>query len=284
MCSSELRWAFHGARRAIGICQDSRRGRQARLQPGKRNLLPITLCGALILAGCSGAKRPGSPPPDGQAARAPETTDHADDACYNAYYPVSPDKTLEYRATFTGGMPPYSYTVSFSDMSPHSFARHEESSTGETVDTTWKCEDGGLSAEQYGDLSISQSRLRLDTMRASGVLFPPAQKWQKGSKWECSYDVKGKMTFGNTTRSVDVEGKVSVSSTIVSDELVTVPAGSFDTLKVVSTINQSLRMNGASSMPFEITFKVTSWYARDVGMVRTASTDIRQATELVTYQ
>jgi hypothetical protein len=235
----------------------------------------------LMLAGCSHPNKAGSSTAHSEQ-RATDPIDHSDDPCYNAYYPVSPDTRLEYRVTFSGGMSPYDYSISF-DPSEQSFVRHEEGSAGQVLDTTWKCEADGLRAEKYGDLSVYESRLRLDTIKGSGTAIPTWRKWQKGLKWDLTYDVRGQMTFGNTTQSVNVEGKVTVSNAIVSEEQVTVPAGSFYALKVTTTINQSLQMNGTLSMPLDSIFKVTSWYVKDVGMVKTSSPDTRQTTELVAY-
>jgi hypothetical protein len=82
-----------------------------------------------------------------------------------------------------------------------------------------------------------------------------------------------------------VNGTIEVKSQIVSSEKVTVPAGSYDCFLVDQTIRESLRIEGAqhSSRPSLASIRVSTWYAKGVGMVRAAfSGDIGTGIEELT--
>ncbi|HKV42820.1 MAG TPA: hypothetical protein VJX67_26715, partial [Blastocatellia bacterium] len=186
---------------------------------------------------------------------------------------------LEYQTSFASGIHPYSYTVTFGDITAHSFKRHQESSNGLQLDSTWQCQSDGLAAMQYGDLSMPETRLKLDTQRAGGVTLPSAAKWQKGAKWSNSYEVTGQMSLGGP-RPVDVQGTISVANEIVAEETVTVPAGTYDAFKVVSTITQDLSLRNTRAAPIRMSFGSSSWYVKDVGMVKALSQDLKSTTVL----
>jgi hypothetical protein len=119
-----------------------------------------------------------------------------------------------------------------------------------------------------------------ETMSATGITFPPASEWQVDKAWDSSYEVKGSMTREGV--AIEVEGTVAIHQTIVAEEPVTVAAGSFDTLKIDSVIsmNMSSKVMGVA-VPISFTVNSSSYYAKDVGMVK--STGEGYSTELTTY-
>jgi hypothetical protein len=207
--------------------------------------------------------------------------------CYNPFFPAIPDETLEYESTFSNNLPVYSYSVTFTDVSEGAFTQHQEvtggaapASYGPTLDRIWKCQSDGLASVEYADLSRPESRLKFETLDAAGVAIPRPDRWQKGAKWTHRYSVRGQMSFVGAPTPVDVDGTISVAAEIVSQEKVEVPAGIYDAVKVQSAYNQALTMKGKASMPINITFTVWSWYARDIGLIKNASEDLRVTTVL----
>ncbi|MGH9826625.1 MAG: hypothetical protein ACREDR_25630, partial [Blastocatellia bacterium] len=152
--------------------------------------------------------------------------------CNNPYFPVADDLKLEYQSDFSGGLPGYSFTVTFTDVTNSSFVRREESSTGVTVDGEWKCRPDGLIAGDFNDMAAPQPRLKLTASKSAGVVIPSLAKWERGSKWSYNSDVSGEMMFGGAPKPVEVSGTVSVTSEVTGQEPLTVPAGTFDALKV----------------------------------------------------
>ncbi|HYM00404.1 MAG TPA: hypothetical protein VEZ90_15730 [Blastocatellia bacterium] len=201
--------------------------------------------------------------------------------CNNAYFPIAGDLTLQYRCNSSGGLPGYDLTVTFSDIGDSSFVRHEQSSAGVTIDNKWKCQPSGLMASDCNDLAAPQLRLRLKASSSSGVIIPSQTRWQKGTKWNYAYEVTGEMTFGGAPNPVEVSGVVSVSNEIMDQEKVTVPAGAFDTMKVVSRTIEHLSLKGGQTLPGDIVFTTTAWYAKDAGLVKLQSDDLKVTTELM---
>ena len=218
----------------------------------------------------------------GQNAATPTPGD-----CYNSFVPVVPDETLEYESTFSNSLPPYSYSVNFTDVSDAEFTEHQEVTGGTApalygpvLDRIWKCQSEGLACMEYPDLSRPESRLKFDTLDSVGVAIPLPERWLKGTKWTRRYTVRGRMSFVGAPTPVDVEGTITVAAEVVLQERVNVPAGVYEALKVQSTYNQGLTMKGKAPMPINISFAVQSWYARDIGLIKSASEDLRVTTVL----
>jgi hypothetical protein len=250
-------------------------------------VLAAALSWSLYFGGCGRDHRNSQAPRNasdrGQNPALPSAGD-----CYNPFFPAVPDETLEYESTFKNDLlPVYSYSVTFIDISDGTFTQHQEvtggtapASYGSALDRIWKCQSDGLASVEYADLCRPESRLKFETLDAAGVAIPRPDRWQKGAKWTYRYSVRGKMSFGEAPTPVDVEGTVSVAAEIVSQERVDVPAGIYEAVKVQSTYNEGLTMKGKAPMPINITFTVLSWYARDIGMIKSASEDLRVTTVL----
>jgi hypothetical protein len=251
-----------------------------------RPALVIVTAGMLfaggLLTGCARGPR-GSASNKAGTASSPGSGSTSAASCYNSYYPVSETERLDYRCTFTGRIPPYTYFVNFTGLSGSAFTRHQESSDSSVDDALWTCLKTGLSSSKFGDYSLPENRLKLVTSKTTGVALPAAERWQKGMKWETTYTVSGQLTFQGAPQPVDVKGTVTVANEIALEEKVIVPAGTYTALKVVSVYSQRLGLKDTTGMPFSITFKVNSWYARDVGMVKSASEDLRVTTVLTSF-
>ncbi len=131
----------------------------------------------------------------------------------------------------------------------------------------------------------------------TGVWIPPDADWAVGKKWTVSYDVAmalptvtatGNSTSTATTLSMGGKGTVTIDFTIVSQEPVTVPAGTFNNaFKVHQVITENLAMGAAGiSIPINITFTTDTWYVAGVGQVKSETTIPNAASidqQLVSY-
>lgn len=247
-----------------------------------------TINWSLLFNACGARDRRGSSLTRNGSERAQPTPSPSAGDCYNLFFPVTPDESLEYETSFgSNNLAGYIYSVTFTDISDGSFIQHQEvtggaapPSYGSAVDTTWKCQPDGLVSSEYTDLSRPEPRLKFETLAASGVTIPRPERWLKSSKWKYEYSVRGQMSFVGAPQPVDVEGAISVAAEIMAQERVEVPAGVYEALKVQSLYSQALTMKGSASMPINMTFKVQSWYAQDVGLVKVASEDLRVSTVL----
>ncbi|MCA1553040.1 MAG: hypothetical protein LC737_01545, partial [Chloroflexi bacterium] len=187
-------------------------------------------------------------------------------ACNHPYYPVSATATWEYRNTTTG-LPPSNFTQSETNVGANGFTEHRVFQNLVT-DNTWRCDSTGLISTQFGNLSFTQGQFQMQTTKNTGVTIPPPSDWKVGTAWNYSYEIKGTMTAAGN--AVNAQGTVDVSNKIVGQESVTVPAGTYNALKVESATGMKLSIvTGSVNMPMSIDTKSNIWFAQNVGMVKT---------------
>lgn len=196
-------------------------------------------------------------------------------ACDYPYFPIRDGASWTYQTTGTG-IGNSDMTQTISDVTDSSFS-YTTTLTDFTQTVNWQCGDEGLLQMNYASNS---SGFTFETLSATGISFPPASEWQVGKEWDSSYEVKGSMVQEGVI--VEVEGTVAVHQKIAAEESVTVAAGSFDTLKIDSaiTMNLSSKMMGMS-IPISLTVNSSSYYAKDVGMVKSLGEGY--SSELTTY-
>ncbi len=201
-------------------------------------------------------------------------------ACSHPYFPVAEGRTWQYRSTEPGSS---DYTVSILQVSAKGFVQRMTFGKS-SFDLRWDCTASGL--VQLDFLSIGGpenqgAEIKTKTLKSSGVVFPPANLAVPGTSWAYSYVVEQEIKSGDTT--IISTSTVEVQNKIVALEEVTVPAGTFSALRVDSTsiIKGTMKAAG-QSIPMNNTVQTSSWYAKDVGMVK--STAAGYTTELVSYK
>lgn len=241
----------------------------------KRMLLAPLLAALVVVGGCEKSAGP-KPTPTASSAQA--------NACANPYYPVSPSLKRRYTVTYVNSeLKPATYVESFNNLAGDSFTLNIEfPDLKTTVQTNWKCTGDGLAALQYANVGAGSMRFTLETVKSSGITFPPADRWRVGEKWEASYDVKTKAGDGPAKQvATDTTGTIVMASEIVGTESVTVPGGTFEAFKVAQTITQKLNVKTPGmTIPVNTDFKSTSWMAKDVGLVK-STIEKTAVTELV---
>ncbi len=136
------------------------------------------------------------------------------------------------------------------------------------VQNTIKCEsDGSLTQTEYPSMTGFPANMKIETLSYEGAAFPPAAKWLVGSSWTNKFKVKISVNMG--AKAMTESGTITIDSKINSEETIKVPAGTFTALKVTQTINQDMQMNlGGKSTPMKNTITATSWYVKNVGLVK----------------
>lgn len=239
--------------------------------------LTVFLCLIVLIGACS---RPE------ERAEQPEPAPTPSE-CYNPYYPVTATARREYRITYEDTkLDPSTFVESFSDISRDSFTMRYEFPGGLTVTNGWRCTGEGLSAQEYVRGDSSHARFSFETKSTSGVTFPAAEQWAVGKKWRNSYEVEGRISGTHGSQIGGGKGTIVIACEIVGEESVSVPAGTFNAMKVRSTITQkmTMTMQGAGGMhvPVESTIDTHNWYVRDVGMVK-SQTEGLAGVELVSF-
>ncbi len=239
---------------------------------GARAILGLLLFALLLSGACQRSTEEGAPggAANTNAQPAAPATSTITSPCDHPYYPVREGAQWRYRLT-TQGIAPIEQTITTSNVTTDTFTERHEFSSGGTMTRGWRCSGDGLSALQYGNFSTPQAAVQMNTIRSEGVTLPAADRWQPGATWESRYEVRGGMAGANNNNpAMEMSGPIEISSRIVGQESVTVPAGTYDAMKVESTFTARLTTSvGGRSMPMNpMAFRTNAWYARGVGVVR----------------
>jgi hypothetical protein len=209
--------------------------------------------------------------------------------CTNLYYPVREGAAWTYKST-GGPAGEYSFTDTVTSVRPDGFTLSTQ--IGDlTRLQEWTCTAEGLSALQLGGapaamLNSQNIQLNLDIINATGVTFPG--QIGPGSQWQQNMDVTGNVTAFNEEAAAT--GTVQMSFNAVGSESVTVPAGTFDALKV--EVDVSLNVGATYegiTLPVSFTGDYTYWFAPNVGWVKASGTgnvlgnSFADTTELQSY-
>lgn len=192
--------------------------------------------------------------------------------CANAYFPVVEGAIWSYVVT-GGPTGTTSYTDMISEVNPNSFIL-----TTEFPDLTrtqrWSCNAEGLVALDYGGSSatvaVSDLQAVFDTTQVTGMTLPASIA--QGDTWSQVFILEGTQTLPGD-QSATSEGDVQFSSTAGGMESITVPAGTFEALRVESTSTMEITVE-LSGFKVPTTIEGTSirWYAPGVGLVRSVET------------
>jgi len=205
-------------------------------------------------------------------AQGSDTPAAAEGSCANAYYPVREGATWSYRST-GGPTGEYSFTDTITSVRADGFTL--SSQFGELTRTQeWACKPEGLVALQLGGTSAAtlnsqNMQLNLEVKNVSGVTFPATIN--VGDQWQHNLDFEGKMTVANQEGTAT--GNAQTNFKALGNESVTVPAGTFDALKIQidTTLNINVSVQSVS-VPVTFSGSYTYWFVKDVGWVKASGT------------
>lgn len=192
--------------------------------------------------------------------------------CANAYYPVREGATWTYQST-GGPVGGYGFTDTITSVREDGFTL-----TSQFEDLTrtqeWACRTEGLVALQLGGTSAAtlnsqDMQLTLEVNNVSGVTFPNAIA--PGDEWSHALEFTGNMTV--VSQEIEATGSAQSSFAAVGYESVTVPAGTFDALKI--RVDSTININGifqGISMPVTVSSPYDYWFVQGVGWVKASGT------------
>ena len=192
--------------------------------------------------------------------------------CANAYYPVREGATWSYKST-SGPAGDFSFTDTITSVRENGFTL-----TSQFDDVTrtqeWACEPEGLVALQLGGpsaatITTQDVQLNLTVNNVSGVTFP--SEIITGDVWQHMLEFEGDLDIAGTL--AEATGAAESNFSALGTESVTVPAGTFDAMKVEvdSTITINATFQGIS-MPVAFSGTYTFWFAQGVGWVKASGT------------
>ena len=192
--------------------------------------------------------------------------------CANAYYPIREGATWSYKSI---GSPvgDYNFTDTITSVREDGFTL---TSQFEDVARTqeWACKPEGLVALQLGGpsaamLNTQDVQLNLTVNNVSGVTFP--SEIITGNEWQHMLEFEGELDIAGTP--AEAIGGAESNFSAIGIESITVPAGTFDAMKVEvdSTITINATFQGIS-MPVAFSGTYTFWFAQGVGWVKASGT------------
>jgi uncharacterized protein DUF3108 len=219
----------------------------------------------------------------------PSTPAGKQSLCTNVYYPIRQGATWTYKST-GGPAGEYSFTDTITSVREDGFTLSTQ--IGDLTRTQeWTCSTQGLTALQLGGapaamLNSQNIQLNLDISNPTGVTFP--RQITPGDQWQQTMDVQGNVTMMN--QEAQATGSVQMNFAAIESESVTVPAGTFEALKVVVnlTLNVDTTYEGFT-LPVAFSGDYTYWFAPGLGWVKSSGTgnvlgsSFSETTELQAY-
>jgi hypothetical protein len=244
-----------------------------------KSILSILLITLFVAACTYPTSNPASAPQTTQVAatEAPVTSEggmpvRGEGLCSNAYYPVRQGATWNYKST-GGPAGEYSFTDTISSVREDGFTLSTQMN-GVTRTQEWNCTPEGLVALQFGGapaamLNAQNMQLNVEVNNVSGVTFPNAIN--VGAQWQHGLDLQGNMTVAGEQGTAT--GTAQTSFTAIGEESVTVPAGTFDAMKIQVDTNLSMNVSYQGlSVPVVFSGSYTYWFVQGVGWVKASGT------------
>ena len=210
--------------------------------------------------------------------------------CDNLLYPVRQGASWAY---INSGGP--NGTFAYSDMIS-SVREDGFTLTSQIANLTrtqeWVCEAEGLKALELGGgttASITAQGLTAEftTLDVTGISLP--KDLFSGMQWQYGLTIQGTIPMP-TGEQVQSNGTYMVTSQEMGKETVTVPAGTFDAVKIQTTSTVEILVPfGNEQVPMKYSGTSVTWYAFGVGYIKSienwdlGSTPYTATTELQTY-
>jgi hypothetical protein len=210
-------------------------------------------------------------------------------ACANSLFPVVKGATWTYAGS-GGTAGSYSYTDTVTDVRPDGFKITSTFDNNLARTQQWNCKPEGLVALQLPGaaavIATQQMHAELVTSNVQGVTLPSSIS--PGDEWPFSLDLKGTQEVSGAKAQTTSHAVYNFKA--VGVESVTVPAGTFDAMKINGdlTLKVIAKVSGLS-IPVTVTLHTVSWFAPGVGMVKAASngdlmgTALNDTLQLQTY-
>jgi hypothetical protein len=242
----------------------------------QKTLSALLLVFALLLAACGGAAAEGEASgevlveePEVEEALEPEI--ELGGLCANQYFPVLLNATWDYKGTGEE-IGDYTSTDTITEVREDGYTLTSQFE-GLTRTQEWACTPEGLSALEYesgsgssAGLSTAGMTAEFDTTNVEGISLPKVIN--AGDTWQQSFEITGTINMAEGM-SAGASGTVLYDFEAMGMETVTVPAGTFEAMKlqIHITFNMVVDVQGMS-LPIAFESDTSTWYAPGVGWVK----------------
>jgi uncharacterized protein DUF3108 len=236
-----------------------------------RRLIPIlsvvVLVVSMLACNLSGGSTPATAEPSSVPSEVPSGSSSTGGACDNPLYPVAVGVSWSYSMTSTvvGN-----FTRSIIAVDANGFKDQDVFTSGVTRTGEWKCESGALIALQpdggpSGVVQTSGTTAEFQTTAMSGVTLPAAVV--AGTSWTQNFTLEGTESING--QSIAAKNVTAYSCTGGGTESVTVPAGTFNAVRVDCQTDMTITVTVSGvEVPTNVSTTSTTWYAPGIGMVK----------------
>lgn len=187
-------------------------------------------------------------------------------ACAHPYYPLRDGYSISYANRYQGGTS--AYTMSVSDVTANQAKLTVEYQGGTRSEQIYRCNNGAVQAAGYVDFAagMTGASASAQTRSVEGELLP--RDLRVGSSWNTRFVISMNMG-GVGGLGGDLNGTVSIRRTAEAQERVTVPAGTFQAIRVKSETDFRFDpVAGAAPEAFPPLISY-EWWVEGKGLVKT---------------
>lgn len=221
---------------------------------------------------------------------APQSQPTTFSLCNNELYPVRSGASWTYAST---GSPAgdFTYTDAITNVRADGFTLTTQFD-GLTRTQEWSCEADGLKALQLGggpsaSVTTENAAAEFTTLDVTGISLP--KQVPMGTQWQYSLTMQG-FTAMPGDQQAQSTGMFTSAMQAIGTETITVPAGTFDAVKIQVKGNMQISAE-FQGMQVPISFNTSSvvWYAPGIGFVKSiensdfGDTPYTATTELQSY-
>ncbi len=188
--------------------------------------------------------------------------------CGNAYFPLQQGYSITYRNTFPGGAPT-EYTMAVERVEGNEVDLRTTFQSGTNGTQSLECgPDGAVRAKSFISLGGTAGMTgQARTTAVRGELMP--REIRVGTSWVSEFDVDVNLTNAVDDplapgRVTNTGATIKIEREALSEESVTVPAGTFNALKVRSNMTGLGGLGGITSY---------EWWVEDRGLVKVTTGD-----------
>ncbi|RIH81072.1 hypothetical protein [Meiothermus hypogaeus] len=205
--------------------------------------------------------------------------------CDQPFSPTRPGWEWQYRVTGERGS---TYSIRKTSITDGSFTQVRQTAGGRE-ELKYRCTLEGIFPVDFGGSGSNRVEAGgqpvsydLEVVKVTGVAIPDYDTWAVGNNWRLVIEVRG--TGQQGPLRFNISGTLETTYRVVALENVSTPAGRFTAYKLQTTFATRMRANaGPISIPFNFESQGTSWYAENVGLVKSIqkSREGENVTELI---
>lgn len=205
--------------------------------------------------------------------------------CDQPFSPTRPGWVWQYQVS---GEQSYTYTVRKTQITPNGYTQVREGPSGRE-ELRYRCTEEGIYPIDFGNQGAGRAGVggrpvsySLEVVKATGVAIPDYDTWVVGNSWKLVIEVRG--TGQQGPLRFNISGTIETTYRVLAQENLTTPAGRFVAYRLQTTFTTRMRANaGPINIPFNFESQGTSWYAENVGLVKSIqkTRDGENVTELI---